>query len=141
MSDQPFTMGSCACNAVKLTVNGEPKMMIQCHCKDCQKVSSTGHLSNAMFAADDVVVDGELKTHKRTADSGNIKTYYFCGSCGGQMFSENTGRPGIRTIQIGCLDDTSWYAPQAVVFTKCREDWDITTDQVPNFEEMPPPQG
>ena len=53
----------------------------------------------------------------------------------------NTGRPGIRTVQVGVLDDNSWYEPQAVVFTSNRSGWDITSSEIPNFEEMPPPQG
>ena len=34
---------------------------------------------------------------------------------------------------------SSWFNPQAVLYTRSRPVWDITTDGVPNFEAMPPP--
>ena len=140
MSDQPFATGSCRCGAVTLTINGKPMMMAQCHCSDCQKTTGTGHASNTMFSAEDVEIHGEATGHTVTTDSGNQNTRYFCPTCGSRMYGLNSGRPGMITIPVGCFDDHSWFSPQAVVYTSRRNDWDITSDQIPNFEAMPPPK-
>ena len=39
MSDEQIK-GSCFCGAVEFEVNGEPTVMVYCHCKDCQAWSA-----------------------------------------------------------------------------------------------------
>jgi hypothetical protein len=41
-------------------------------------------------------------------------------------------------MAAGAFDDSSWFDPQVVLFTKSRPAWDITTNDVPSFEAMPP---
>ena len=138
MSEAPFARGGCRCGSVKLTVNAKPKMMVRCHCLDCQKSSGTGHTSNAYFAEEDVRIEGEASGYTVMADSGNEMTRYFCPGCGSRLYGFNSGRPGMISIQVGCLDNPDWYSPQAVLYTSRRHDWDITDDELPRYEEMPP---
>ncbi|MDA8012284.1 MAG: GFA family protein [Gammaproteobacteria bacterium] len=139
MSDKIFAAGSCRCGAVTVTVRDKPKRMVQCHCTDCQKVTGTGHAANAFFAESAVEISGETASYSVTADSGNTVTRHFCPTCGNRMFHHNTGRPGIVTLPAGCFENSDWFAPQIVVYTRNRPAWDLTTNEVPNFEEMPPP--
>ncbi|MDJ0957807.1 MAG: GFA family protein [Arenicellales bacterium] len=138
MTDPPFARGSCRCGEVTLTITEKPKMMLQCHCLDCQKATGTGHTSNVYFDEKDVLIQGEATGHSVTADSGNEMTRYFCPLCGSRMYGRNSGRPGLISVQVGCLDDHSWFSAQAVLFTSRRHDWDITADDIPNFDKMPP---
>lgn len=92
----------------------------------------------AYFGEADVMIKGETASHTVTADSGNEMTRCFCPGCGSRLFGYNSGRPGLISIQVGCLDDQSWFSPQAVVYTSRRHDWDVTSDDIPNFSEMPP---
>jgi len=110
MSDEPFANGHCLCGAVSYTIHGKPIRMAQCHCKDCQRASGTGHMSLAFFKKDDVAISGKTTSYPSTADSGNINTR-----------------------------QNEWFSPQAVVYTKGRAAWDKTPENVPNFESMPPP--
>ena len=119
-------------------MSDKPKMMIQCHCLDCQKASGAGHSSNAYFDESTVTIEGEAAGYTVIADSGNEMTRYFCPKCGSRLFGRNSGRPNLVSIQVGCLDDQSWFSPQAVLYTSRRHDWDITSDEVSSFEEMPP---
>lgn len=139
MTEKTFASGVCRCGAVSLQISSKPKMMIQCHCLDCQKSTGTGHASSAYFDENDVVISGETTAHTVLAESGNEMTRHFCPVCGSRLFGYNGGRPGLISVQLGCLDDASWFKPQAVLFTSRRHDWDITSDQVPNFDKMPPP--
>lgn len=113
-------------------------MMLQCHCLDCQKATGAGHASNAYFANEDVSIQGEATGYTVEADSGNEMTRYFCPECGGRVYGRNSDRPGLISIQVGCLADHSWFKPQAVIYTSRRHDWDITSDEIPNHENMPP---
>lgn len=140
MTAKPFAQGNCRCGAVRVTAHAAPKRMMQCHCTDCQKATGTGHASNVMFAESDIDIRGETKSYSVTADSGNQVTRHFCPVCGNRMFHLNSGRPGVVTVPVGCFDDNSWFAPHAVVYTRARSAWDMTTPDAPNFETMPPPQ-
>ena len=78
MSDRPFATGRCQCGAVSYTIAAPPIGMGQCHCKDCQRATGTGHISVARFNRKDVKIEGVTKTFAVTADSGNINTRHFC---------------------------------------------------------------
>ena len=138
MADPTFARGSCRCGEVTLTITEKPKMMMQCHCLDCQKATGTGHTSQAYFDEKDVLIKGEVVGHTVTANSGNKMTRHFCQVCGSRLFGRNSGRPGLISVEVGCLDDHSWYSPQAVLFTSRQNDWDITAGDIPHFDKMPP---
>lgn len=139
MSNEPFATGHCLCGAVSYTIKGEPARMAQCHCKDCQRASGTGHMSLAFFKADDVEIQGQTASYAATADSGNVNTRHFCPACGSRIFGENSARPGVVGIAVGCVDEHDWFAPQAIVYAGSRPGWDATSEDIPNFETMPPP--
>ncbi len=136
MTDEPFATGSCSCGNISLTIRDKPKMMLQCHCLDCQKTTGTGHTSNAYFAKDDVSIQGESSSHTIIADSGNEMRRHFCPECGSRVYGTNSGKPELMSIQVGCLDDHSWFKPQAVLYASRRHEWDITSDEVPTYNGM-----
>lgn len=138
MSAKIEARGQCLCGAVHIAIKGEPVRMAQCHCLDCQRASGTGHVSNAIFSAADVTVSGPLKSFTVKADSGNDYTRYFCPKCGGRIYGTHTGRPGMAIVHVGILDDSSWFSPQVVLYTRSRPAWDMTTEAVPNYPTSPP---
>lgn len=140
MADAVEAEGGCLCGAVRFKVSGAPIRMAQCHCRDCQRASGTGHMSNAIFRADDVTVTGQTASYDSTADSGNVLTRHFCPTCGGRLFLYVNARPGMIVMAAGAFDDSSWFEPEIVLYTKSRPHWDLTTDAVPNFEAAPPPR-
>ncbi len=139
MAQDVNATGQCLCGAVHFKVAGPPIWMAQCHCRDCQRASGTGHMSNAIFKLADVEIVGETASYASEADSGATLMRHFCLTCGSRLFSVNSARPWLIIMAVGAFDDTRWFKPQIVLYTKSREAWDHTTDQVPNFEGMPPP--
>ena len=137
MADMQIT-GRCLCGAVSYSINGQPLGMGQCHCKDCQRASSTGHMSLARFRKDDIVIKGQTTSFASRADSGNTNTRHFCPTCGSRIYGENSARPGVVNVSVGCMDDHSWFSPGVVVYAKDRAAWDHTSTSVPNHERMPP---
>jgi len=63
MTDEPFAKGHCLCGAVSYAINAKPIRMAQCHCKDCQRASGTGHMSLAFFKKDDVAILGKTASY------------------------------------------------------------------------------
>jgi len=139
VTTEPFATGHCLCGAVSFSVTAAPVTMGLCHCKDCQRVTGTGHITNARFKRDDISISGATTAYAVTAESGNINTRHFCPSCGSRLFSENSARPGFMNIAVGTFDDHTWFGPQWVFYKKSQPVWDITTEDVPCYEAMPPP--
>ena len=139
MADKPFATGRCLCGAVTFSISGQPVGTGQCHCKDCQRASGTGHMSLAFFKREDVELKGDTRSFAVTADSGNTNTRHFCPKCGGRVFGENSARPGMMGISVGAVDDNAWFQPQRVVYIKSKPAWDVTATDIPNFDMMPPP--
>jgi len=138
MASKSFATGRCLCGAVSFTINAEPLGTGQCHCKDCQRASGTGHMSLARFNRDDIELIGQTASYASTAESGNINTRHFCPKCGSRLFGENSARPGIVNVSIGCVDANDWFVAERVVYAKDRPRWDVTSVEVPNFDRMPP---
>jgi hypothetical protein len=136
---KPFATGRCQCGAISFTVAAPHVTMGQCHCKDCQRVSGTGHMSLARFRREDVTITGETKSFAVKADSGNINTRHFCPDCGSRLFGENSAFPGMINVTAGSVDDNSWFSTQRVLYKKTQPAWDVTTEMVPNYDAMPPP--
>ena len=138
MTSKPFVTGGCLCGAVRYSITGEPAGTGQCHCKDCQRASGTGHMSLARFKKDDVAMSGQTASFASVADSGNINTRHFCPQCGSRLYGENSAFPGIVNVSVCCMDDNDWFVPGRVVYAKDRPKWDVTSTDVPNFDRMPP---
>ena len=140
MSDQIIKdHGECLCGEIKISIEGTPLRMGQCHCRDCQKSSGGGHASLVFMLEKDTKIKGDAAGYDVITDSGNTSTRSFCATCGSRVFGRNTLRPGVIAIAVGILEDRSWYKPQAVVYCKNRNEWDTTNKAIPNFDEMPPP--
>lgn len=137
--NESFAKGNCRCGSVTLTIADKPRMMIQCHCLDCQAFSGAGHASLAYFDTTDVDITGESVDYTVIADSGARMTRSFCPECGSRLFGRNSERPDLLAVSVGCLEDSRWFRPQAVIYTSRRHDWDITSDDIPHFDEMPDP--
>lgn len=137
MSD-PFT-GGCACGGLRYEITSEPVFMNDCQCRDCQRVSGTGHGSYLTFASRaQVTVSGEAKRREIVADSGNLKSHAFCPGCGSPVYLTFAAMPDLFTIHAASLDDPSRYAPQVVTYAKRGYAWDHLDPRLRRFEAMPP---
>lgn len=53
--------GGCLCGKVRYKTDSEMLMAYRCHCRDCQRVSGTSHLSVYAVPAATLELSGELK--------------------------------------------------------------------------------
>jgi len=138
MSDTK-TSGSCQCGEVTYEITGEPMFSAHCCCDDCRKASGADHITAAFFMRTQVSINGDVSEYRTTADSGSTNIRQFCPKCGSRLFSLNSAREGVIGIQVGTMDNPQGIVPRAVVYAKGRNEWDMFNDQLPQFEQMPPP--
>ena len=110
----------------------------QCHCKDCQRASGTGHMSLARFRQ-------RRYRHQRPDHVVRIPSRQwqyqhspFLPNMRQPDLWRELGRPGVVNVSVGCMEDHSWFAPGIVVYAKDRAVWDHPSTSIPNYERMPP---
>lgn len=130
--------GGCLCGAVRYTTTAEPQLGAHCQCVDCRKSSGSGHCSHLVIAEDQVSIEGEPTRFDKPADSGNIVSRFFCGTCGAPVYSTNSGLPGMVFPRASSLDDPEIFKPSMIVYTARAPSWDVLDDTLLSFEAMPP---
>lgn len=130
--------GGCACGAIRYAISGEPLVMSECQCRDCQRRSGTGHASYLTFSSRSAVkVTGEVKQWSLAADSGAMKSYAFCPTCGVPLYVTFPSAPEITAVHAASLDDPARYKPANVMYTVRGHAWDHLDPALKKFEKMP----
>ena len=107
MSDE--RVAHCACGNLEARTSGEPVIVSVCHCFDCQRRTGSAFGAGAFFEKSAVHlahVRSVPKTFTRTVPAGRTVTNHFCGDCGGTLYWEAEGRPGLVGISLGMFDLT-----------------------------------
>jgi len=130
--------GGCACGAIRYEISAEPLMAGHCQCRDCQRMTGTGHASMLGFPAGAVRMTGEPRFHDVKADSGHSSSRGFCPTCGSFVTARSSGMPGMVTIAAGSLDEPARFEPQLVVYAERAHAWDRLDPALPHFAKMPP---
>ena len=131
--------GGCACGAIRYEIAGEPMVMNDCQCRDCQHKSGTGHGSYLTFASrKGVTLRGRATEWAVAGDSGNVKSHAFCPACGAPVYLTFKAWPDLFTIHAASLDNPARYRPQMVTYGLRGHAWDHVDAALPKFEKMPP---
>jgi len=106
--------GSCLCEAVKFTVDIDPKASSTetkvCHCRSCRKITgSYVSLNLSVPATSFSLTSGNLKTVSREhVDYKGFKfSLCFCPDCGSPIYAKPGGQENMIIIQVGALDDVA----------------------------------
>ena len=130
--------GGCACGAVRYEISGDPAIMLDCQCRQCQRDSGTGHQSHLTFLAAEVKVEGEATFWQTVGDGGTKKRRGFCPTCGSSVFMTFPDRPDVFIVTPASLDDPSRYRPQLVAWTAAGFGWDHIAPDLQKYDRMPP---
>jgi hypothetical protein len=120
----PKLSGGCACGAIRYECDADPIIMMNCHCRDCQKASGSGYAAIVMVPKAAIQIRGEQRYHKVIGQSGKATERGFCPNCGSPLTVTSARRPDALGLQAGSLDDPSTYQPILDVFTSSSQPWD-----------------
>jgi len=129
--------GSCQCGKVTYELLAPPLMVAACHCKECQKLSTSAFSITAMVNADSVNFKGPMKDWRRDADSGNISAAKFCPGCGNRLYHFNPNEPDKIKLKPSNLSDTRIINPTIHVWVSEKQDWYQIPDGVKAFDKQP----
>lgn len=130
--------GGCQCGQVRYEIRAEPLTLYVCHCKECQKQSSSAFgMSMPVPRKSVVLVKGQPKQWRRTSDNGREVSCSFCSNCGTRLFHNPARNDEITNIKPGTLDDTSWLKPVGSLWTRSAQTWLPQDRDMLNYEAQP----
>lgn len=132
--------GRCACGAVGFTATANPAVMLNCHCRDCQRATGGGYAPLVLFAASNVTVEGEVTYFGLEGNSGSSVERGFCRQCGSPVLVKLARRPDLMGVYAGALDDPSGFKPTMDIFTARAQPWDTMAPGTRKFEAEFVPQ-
>ncbi|WP_368184695.1 GFA family protein [Aestuariibius sp. HNIBRBA575] len=132
----PIT-GQCLCGQVTYSVSGSPKIVAQCHCDECRKLSGTGHAVGAMFAVQDVDILGETQSFQYTSAHGSQVTKVFCPTCSSPIYGKNSNLSDHMTLTLGTMNEPVDLNVQVVIFGRDKPHWDQVDPDVMSFDTQP----
>lgn len=129
--------GSCQCGQVTYQLFAAPLQVVACHCKECQKLSTSAFSITAVVKAADIVFRGALEQWQRTADSGHINGAKFCPVCGNRIYHFDPDQPDIIKLKPCNLEQTDFIVPTMHVWVSQKQPWFNLPDNVTVYERQP----
>lgn len=112
----PLT-GGCQCGKIRYRLRAKPLVFYLCHCKECQRHTSSAFGESLRFERAALDVDEGLAMFSRTSDAGALREGWYCPDCGVRIWHGTRQSPEIN-IKAGTLDDTSWLVPAGHIWTR-----------------------
>ena len=126
--------GGCACGAVRYRLTADPLFVHCCHCSNCQRQTGSAFVVNLLIEADRVeVLAGDPQPVDVPRDDGSTQRIFRCPTCHVAVFSEY-GRPEVRFVRAGTLDDPKAVTPDVHIYTRSKVGWVALPDSAPAFE-------
>ena len=129
--------GGCYCGEVRYESEGDPAVMAQCHCRECQYL--TGGAPNLFIAMPKdgyKITKGAPKSFQRS-DLARPVTREFCATCGTHLLTRSPARPDAVIVKVGTMDKPEQYDPQIAIFTCDRQAFHQIADGLKTFDKRP----
>jgi hypothetical protein len=116
--------GGCACRAIRYQTDADPVVMVNCHCRDCQRSVGTAYAAVMAVPAPALSLVGEPRYFRTVGDAGQAVQRGFCATCGSPVTVKLERLPDIIGLHAGSLDDPRLYKPAMDIFTESAHLWD-----------------
>ena len=127
--------GGCACGAVRYRLTSPPMFVHCCHCHDCQRQTGSAFVINALIETDRITLrSGSVRPIAMPTDSGSPHHIHRCSSCHAALWSDYGGRPTLRFVRVGTLDDPSVLSPDVHIYVRSKLPWVALPEGVPAFD-------
>lgn len=113
----------CNCGAVSLSLPGPSRLVVACHCIDCQRRTGAPFGVGAFYAAEVVTISGAPKEYVREAASGGTVHNFFCPDCGSTVYWKADNLPAMIGVAIGAIAAADNPAPVRSVFEQSKHAW------------------
>lgn len=137
MNSADTPTGGCLCGAVRFTISGAMRDVVNCHCGQCRR--SHGHYAAYAATTSDNLTfteDRGLKWYQ----SSDVAWRGFCMECGSSLFWRPVDKPHIA-VAAGSLDQPTGLATIGDIFTDDKGDYYTIDDDHTNWPETMAEEG
>jgi hypothetical protein len=113
----------CSCGAVTLSLPEPSRLVVACHCIDCQRRTGAPFGVGAFYPAEVVTISGTTKEFTRAAASGGQVRNYFCPTCGSTVYWKADNLPAFIGVAVGASADPQSPPPFRSVFEQSKHPW------------------
>jgi hypothetical protein len=125
--------GGCSCGSVRYRLASDPLVVHCCHCLNCQRQTGSAFVINLLIEANRVELLGDAPQPVDVPrDDGSTQRIFRCPRCQVAVFSEY-GRPELRFVRAGTLDEPTGISPDVHIFTRSKVAWVTIPDAAPAF--------
>jgi hypothetical protein len=126
--------GGCLCGQVRFRVSAPPLLTMTCHCRGCQKLTSSAFSLSAMFPSESFeVIQGEPALGGARREDVQ---QFFCPNCKGWLFTRPLQAAWMVNVRTTLLDEPRWTTPYVDMYTSEKVDW-VTTPAQHSFPKFP----
>jgi hypothetical protein len=116
--------GGCACGAIRYASDADPIVMVNCHCRDCQRTTGSAYAAVMVVPAAAVTLTGKPRYFRTVGEAGKWVERGFCPGCGSPVTLKLERFPDALAFQAASLDDPTQFAPVMDIFTTSAQPWD-----------------
>ena len=116
--------GGCKCGAVRYRGQRASASAFRCHCRDCQRLTGSGHADMMPLDRTSFVIEGPAKAFVMKGRSGKATFSGFCDVCGSQLTRRSERMSHLIYVHAGSLDDPGRYSPDRSIFADAAQPWD-----------------
>ncbi len=124
--------GGCSCGKMRYCLNAEPMFVHCCHCRQCQRITGSAFVINAIIEKSNVeLLSGELASLRFP---GTEHTAHFCPDCATYLWSQYS--PNFDScwfVRVGTLDEPDRLPPNVHIYTESKQPWVSLADEIPAF--------
>ena len=113
----------CGCGNLTATTSAEPLEVYACSCLNCQRETGGPFSYSAVYPEALVLISGDRKAWRRTADSGRWVETDFCPTCGVTVCYRAEAWPEVIGVAAGCFGDPEFTKPEKLFWAQRRHRW------------------
>ncbi len=129
--------GRCHCGAVRYTVAGEVKRIVNCHCNMCRSMNGTAFSSYVIVNRGELVIEQGQELLKQYAVTATGLKHY-CADCRSPLFNTNIAKYGEHAmLYLGTLTDSGKLPEPINIFHENRLAWTDSVGRLISFGGLP----
>ena len=122
---------SCLCKGIVMTIKGEFRPVVNCHCIQCTKTH--GNYAAYTSVLEENITYKSKSTLKWFSSSTKAKRG-FCAKCGASVFFKRLGSSAI-SISAGLFKNPTKLKTASHIYTRNKRDYYKISDNLPKFKQ------
>ncbi len=129
-----YMKGGCLCWVIRYEVEGDPQLVVHCHCAMCRRHSGAAFLTYASWQIERVRFSSEGLVQYRSSENA-VRGH--CGKCGSPITFAFDSDPTTLWLTAGSFDCPDKLRPAEHWFVNSRMPWLHLKDGLPEWPKLP----